>query len=66
MTGATMSGNVGAYMVPLGGVQRRTFAGSGLIDVGELTPKKKRKKSRTRVRGGGERQLWFHGAGTPA
>jgi len=60
----TMSGNVGAYMVPIGGVQRRTFAGSGLIDVGELAPKKrKRKKGRTRVRGGSDDQLWTHHAG---
>jgi len=55
----TLSGNAGPYVKPLGGVLRRVFPGSGLIDVGDLKPKKKKKK---KVVGGSEDQLFFNHA----
>jgi len=59
---STLSGNAGPYMVPLGrGPLRRTWQGSGLIDVDEIKPKKKKKKKK--VKGGGEAQLFTHYAG---
>jgi DNA topoisomerase IB len=63
---ATLSGNVGPYMVPLGRPQRRVWPGAGLVDVGALTPKRKGKGKRDAVRGGGEMQIYWRYTGEGA